>query len=227
MIYLLATKHNLSKEIQYLSSRQNAPTQSDLDKAIRVLAYINSHRDECVRYSGSDHHVYVWVDSSFDPDCNGHNHAGFYLTIGKDSGAVYSYAGRQTENISQNSMEAEYVILARAAKKACHLRRLLHAMGFSQTQPVTVYEDNQSAINLAIAPAVSSKSKHIPVRYHLIRDYVQAGIARLIHVPTEDMHADLFTKNSLSLPTVQRHTQAILNTATTSLQPTAVEPVSM
>jgi hypothetical protein len=225
MIYLLATKHNIRKEIQFLSTRQVAPTQSDLDKAIRVLAYINCHREECTRYSGSDHNVYLWVDSAYDPDGNGHNQAGYYITIGKDSGAVYSYAGIQKDCIAQGSMESEYIILSRAIKKAVHLRRYLHAMGFTQTQPITVYEDNMSAINLANAPAVSQKSKHIHVRYHLIRDYVKAGIARMVHVASEDMHADLLTKNSLPLPTVQRHSNAILNVSTTSLHP--LKPVSM
>jgi hypothetical protein len=81
MTNLLATKHNIRKEIRFLSTRQVVPTQSDLDKAIRVLAYINCHREECTRYSGSDHNDYLWVDSAYDPDGNGHNQAGYYITI--------------------------------------------------------------------------------------------------------------------------------------------------
>jgi hypothetical protein len=47
----------------------------------------------------------------------------------------------------------------------------------------------------------------------------------MAHVASEDMHADLLTKNSLPLPTVQRHSNAILKVSTTSLHP--LKPVSM
>jgi hypothetical protein len=67
-------------------------------------------------------------------------------------------------------MEAEYVVLARASKEGVHFRRLLAAMGIAQTAPLTVFDDNQSAINLTNAPAITKHSRHINVRYHLIRD---------------------------------------------------------
>jgi hypothetical protein len=51
--YLQSTYHLVRKEVQHLQSR----TQSDLDKVIRVLAYLNCHRGDYVRYSGSDYQV--------------------------------------------------------------------------------------------------------------------------------------------------------------------------
>jgi hypothetical protein len=213
--YLLSTYHRVRKEVQHLQSRTQNPTQSDLDKAIRVLAYLNCHRKDYVRYSGSDYQVYIWVDAGYNNN-DGRSTTGYYITVGEDSGAITSYAGKQTECVSSGASESEYVALARGLKKAVHIRRFLHSLGFAQTQPVTCFEDNMSAIKLAQAPAVSRKSKHIHVRYHLVRDYVKAGIVRMVFTPTDNMHADIFTKARLNIADADRHGQKILNI---SLQP--------
>jgi hypothetical protein len=216
--YLLSTYHRVRKEVQYLQSRTQNPTQSDLDKVIRVLAYLNCHRKDYVRFSGSDYQVYIWVDAGYNNN-DGRSTTGYFITIGADSGAIDSYAGKQTECVAAGASEAEYVAMARGLKKAVHIRRFLHSLGFPQTQPVTCYEDNMSAIKLAAAPAVSRKSKHIHVRYHLVRDYVKAGIVRMVFTPTDKMHADIYTKARISVADAERHAQKILNVSLQPLQP--------
>ncbi|KAJ9565842.1 hypothetical protein OSB04_001808 [Centaurea solstitialis] len=54
--------------------------------------------------------------------------------------------------------------------------------------------DNTSAIAIANNPVLHSKTKHIEVRYHFIRDHVMNGDIELHFVPTEYQLADLFTK---------------------------------
>ena len=63
-----------------------------------------------------------------------------------------------------------------------------------QQDPTVIYKDNMSAINLAKAPAVSRKSRHIHIRHHFIRDCVLNNLVRVQHVPTERMLADFLTK---------------------------------
>ncbi|XP_058008180.1 uncharacterized protein LOC131182852 [Hevea brasiliensis] len=54
--------------------------------------------------------------------------------------------------------------------------------------------DNTSAINLTKNPIQHSRSKHIEIRHHFIRDHVQNGDIKLEFVPTEQQLADIFTK---------------------------------
>jgi hypothetical protein len=54
--------------------------------------------------------------------------------------------------------------------------------------------DNTSAINVAKNIILQSKTKHIEVRYHFLRDNVEKGKISLIHAPTHDQLADIFTK---------------------------------
>ena len=54
--------------------------------------------------------------------------------------------------------------------------------------------DNTSAISIANNPVLHSKTKHIDVRYHFLRDHVDKGDIDLIHVETHHQLADILTK---------------------------------
>jgi hypothetical protein len=54
--------------------------------------------------------------------------------------------------------------------------------------------DSTSAISFAKNPVLHSRTKHIEVRYHFLRDNVEKGDIDLIRVPTEKQLADILTK---------------------------------
>jgi hypothetical protein len=54
--------------------------------------------------------------------------------------------------------------------------------------------ESTSAISVAKNPVLHFKTKHIEVRYHFMRDKVEKGQIALIHEPTHDQLADIFTK---------------------------------
>ena len=54
--------------------------------------------------------------------------------------------------------------------------------------------DNTSAINLSKNLIHRSRSKHIEIKHHFIRDHVQKGEIELIFIDTENQLADIFTK---------------------------------
>ena len=63
-----------------------------------------------------------------------------------------------------------------------------------QLSKVPIYCDNTSAITIANNYVLHSKTKHIEIRYHFIRDHVMNGDVELHFVPTEYQLADFFTK---------------------------------
>jgi hypothetical protein len=54
--------------------------------------------------------------------------------------------------------------------------------------------DSTSAISVMENPVLHSKTKHIKVRYHFLRDNIEEEKIALIHVPTHDQLANIFTK---------------------------------
>ena len=63
---------------------------------------------------------------------------------------------------------------------------------------ITLFEDNQGAIQMAQNPITNSSSKHIRVRYHFTREIVARQEIKIKRVSTEEQHADFLTK---ALPT--------------------------
>ncbi|GJZ10700.1 copia protein [Tanacetum coccineum] len=59
---------------------------------------------------------------------------------------------------------------------------------------IPMYCDSKAAIAISCNPVQHSRTKHIDVRYHFIKEHVEKGIVELFFVKTEYQLADLFTK---------------------------------
>ena len=59
---------------------------------------------------------------------------------------------------------------------------------------MVVYYDNSSAIDISKNPVQHSKTKHIEIRFHFIRDLVERKIVCLEYIPIERQNTDIFTK---------------------------------
>ena len=59
---------------------------------------------------------------------------------------------------------------------------------------VSLLCDNESAIKISYNPVQHSKTKHIEIRHHFIRDHVKRGEIDIIHVGKQEQLADIFTK---------------------------------
>ena len=62
------------------------------------------------------------------------------------------------------------------------------------SNPMTIYYDNLSSIQLAKNPFFHARTKHIEVHYHFVRERVLSGEVELQYVPTDRQNADIFTK---------------------------------
>ena len=61
--------------------------------------------------------------------------------------------------------------------------------------PAVVYQDNKSTMALiAKGRSTSSRTRHIHIRYFLVKDKVESGEVVIRHAPSEDMVADILTK---------------------------------
>ena len=84
--------------------------------------------------------------------------------------------------------------MSQCTKEAIWLRQLLDDVGFVQQGGTQVLCDNQGAIALAKNPTHHSRTKHIDVQHHFIREQVEDQVIELKYVPTQAMVADVLTK---------------------------------
>ena len=119
-------------------------------------------------------------------------------------GSLVSWSAVKQKSIALSSTEAEYYAMTHAFKEAIWLRTFLTVLKFPVPRPFPILSDNQAACSLSNSPAISTRSKHIDIRHHFIRDHVQSGSFSTTWIPTADMPADIFTK-ALPLPLFSRH----------------------
>ncbi len=97
--------------------------------------------------------------------------------------------------IALSSLEAEYIALCTCAQEATYLRELLKSVDPDLVaKPTEVKEDNQGCIAIALNPVHHSRTKHIDVKFHYVRQCLQRRYISVSYCPTEFMIADLLTK---------------------------------
>ena len=109
------------------------------------------------------------------------------------AGAAVSWVSKLQKVVALSTTEAEYIAATEACKEMLWMQRFLGELGIKQDKYV-LHCDSQSAIHLAKNPAFHSKTKHIDLRYHWIRQVLEEGQLQLEKIHTDENPADMFTK---------------------------------
>nr|GEU92695.1 reverse transcriptase domain-containing protein [Tanacetum cinerariifolium] len=102
----------------------------------------------------------------------------------------------QADYSVMSTAKAEYVALSASCAQVMWMRTQLKDYGFDYNK-IPLYCDSQSAIAISCNLVQHSRTKHINVHYHFIKEQVERGIIELYFIRTENQLADMFT-NALS-----------------------------
>nr|GEU68557.1 retrovirus-related Pol polyprotein from transposon TNT 1-94 [Tanacetum cinerariifolium] len=106
---------------------------------------------------------------------------------------LVSWPSKKQDCTSMSSAKAEYVSLSACCAQVLWMRTQLTYYSF-HFDKIPMYCDSKAAIAISCNPVQHSRTKHIDVRYHFIKEKVEKGIVELFFVGTEYQLADLFTK---------------------------------
>ncbi|GKB73427.1 retrotransposon protein, putative, ty1-copia subclass, partial [Tanacetum coccineum] len=107
-------------------------------------------------------------------------------------GCVVSWKATLQHVVALSTTEAEYMVLTEAAKEAIWLKGLLEELGV-ELNTVAVNCDNQGVIHLSRNHVFHERTKHINVRYHFIREVLEAMTVKVLKVGTKHNAADALT----------------------------------
>ncbi|GJS67592.1 retrotransposon protein, putative, ty1-copia subclass [Tanacetum coccineum] len=140
---------------------------------------------------GKDMDVTGFVDSDYakDPD-KGRSITDFAFLV---QGCVVGWKATLQHVVALSTTEAEYIALTEAVNEAICLRGLLEELGV-ELNTVAVNCDNHDAIHLLRNHVFYERTKHINVRYHFIREVLEAKTVNVLKVGTEHNVADALTK---------------------------------
>ena len=157
----------------------------------------------CIKYNGATGEgLHGYSDSSLGDQMDDRHSTSGYIFLLAD-GAI-SWSSRKQRTVAQNTTEAEYMAMTDAANQAAWYQSFLEELGYTCDEPIPLHGDNKGAIDLALNPVTGRRSKHIEIRHHVIREYVECGTIMLERTPTAEMLADGFTK-PLARKALQRH----------------------
>ena len=111
-------------------------------------------------------------------------------------GSFNTISSKQKLN-TRSSTEAELVAADDIAPQAIWTMNFLYEQGYQCE--TTVYQDNTSAMLLEKNGMESSskRTRHINIRYYLIKDKIEKGDLCVEYCPTDDMLADSPTRNQV------------------------------
>ncbi|GJW93257.1 retrovirus-related pol polyprotein from transposon TNT 1-94, partial [Tanacetum coccineum] len=100
---------------------------------------------------------------------------------------------KKQKSTAISTTEAEYIAMSRCCAQILWMRSQLSDYGFAFNK-IPLYCDNRSAIALCCNNVQHSRSKHIDIRHHFIREQVEKSVVELYFVTTNYQLADIFTK---------------------------------
>ena len=120
-----------------------------------------------------------------------HSTSGYIYLLA--NGAIL-WTSRKQKTVAQSTTEAKYMALADAANQAAWYQSFLSKLGYEVSIPIPLHGDNKGTVDLAQNPVTGRRSKHIPIKHHAIREYVENRSIDLVRMPTAKMLADSLTK---------------------------------
>ncbi|GJY47460.1 retrovirus-related pol polyprotein from transposon TNT 1-94 [Tanacetum coccineum] len=192
LMYLIASRPDLTFVVCMCARYQAKPTKKHLHAVKRIFKYLRGTVNRGLWYPKDSS---IALTAYADAD-----HAGCQDTRRSTSGSMQllgdrlvSWSSKRQKSAAISSTEAEYIALSGCCAQVLWMRSQLtdYGLGFNK---IPMYCDNKSAIALCCNNVQHSRSKHIDIRFHFIKEQVENGVVELYFVNTEYQLADIFTK---------------------------------
>ncbi|GJR09108.1 hypothetical protein Tco_0791760 [Tanacetum coccineum] len=201
LMYLTASRPGIQFATCLCARYQANPKESHLIAVKRIFRYLKGTPS-----------LGLWYPKCLGFDLKGHldfDYARCNIDRKSTSGAcqflgskIVCWSAKKQQSVAMSSDEAEYVAAARCCANILWMKSQLTNYDIIY-EKVPIFCDNTSAIAISNNPVMYSRTKHIDIRYHFIRDHILKGDIELHFIPTQYQLADIFTK-PLDEPTFKR-----------------------
>ncbi|XP_066384940.1 secreted RxLR effector protein 161-like [Miscanthus floridulus] len=176
MRYLVHMRPDIAFAVGYASRFVDDPREDHWTTVKRLLRYVRGMADQGIIFpktGGSRLQLTVFSDADIAGDIDGRRSTSRVLVF--LGSAPNSWLSLKQKVVALSTCEAKYVAVATAACQVVWLRQLLDELTGVEAHPPALIVDNQPTIALAKNPILHDRSKHIDVKFHFLRDYVDEG----------------------------------------------------
>lgn len=200
LMYLaVATRPDLTYTVSYLSQFNQNPNKQHWLAAKHALRYLKGTTGQGLKFQKSGKSFFGFADSDWASDSlDRRSHSGFFFVM---ANAAITWESRKQRTTALSSTEAEYMSLTEATKEAIYLRGILRELCVTNLRAnrTVIYCDNQGAQALMKNPIHHTRTKHIDIKYHFVREKYECGEIDVKYTPSESMYADILTKSPVKL----------------------------
>ncbi|GJZ60123.1 retrovirus-related pol polyprotein from transposon TNT 1-94 [Tanacetum coccineum] len=195
LMYLTASRPDLTFGVCICARYQAKPTEKHLHTVKRIFKYLRGTVNTVNRGLWYPKDSFIALIAYADTD-----HAGCQDTRRSTSGSMQllgdrlvNWSSKRKKSAAISSTKAEYIVTFGCCAQILWMRSHLtdYGLGFNK---IPMYCDNKSDIALCCNNVQHSRSKHIDIRFHFIKEQVENGVVELYFVNTEYQLADIFTK---------------------------------
>ncbi|KAJ9536269.1 hypothetical protein OSB04_un000541 [Centaurea solstitialis] len=192
LMYLTASRPDIMFAVCVCARFQVRPKESHLHAVKRIFKYLKGQPRLGLWYpNDSSFDLVAYTDSDYGgANLDRKSTSGGCQFLG---GRLVSWQCKKQTTVSQSTTEAEYIAASQCCSQVLWIQNQMKDYGLSFLQ-TSIYIDNNSAISIVNNHVKHSKTKHIEIKYHFIRDCNEKKIIQVLKVHTDDQYADLFTK---------------------------------
>ena len=192
LLYLIASRPDIAFSVGVCSRFQSNSKVSHLNAVKKIIKYVGGTFDYGLLYSKESNLSFAgFSDSDWTGNADDRKSTTggcFYVGVN-----LVTWMSKKKNSMFLSTAETEYIATGSCCSQLIWMKKVLTDYGISQ-DIVVLYCDNSSAINISKNPIQHSKTKHIEIMYHFIRDLIERKIICLEYIPTERQNADIFTK---------------------------------
>ncbi|CAL8084538.1 unnamed protein product [Prunus armeniaca] len=198
--YLTFSRPDKAYVVNYACQFLQQPTTTHLIAVKRILRYIQGTLDYGIQFTSGFLELQAYTDADWAGDPNDRKStSGYVVFLGRNP---ISWGAKKQTTVSRSSTEAEYRSLANSACELVWLKQLLQEIHITLRKPPVIWCDNISAIALAHNPVFHSKTRHMEIDVHFVRERVQRKEMQVCHLSSTEQLGDILTK-SLAAPQFQ------------------------
>ncbi|KAJ3564398.1 hypothetical protein NP233_g8320 [Leucocoprinus birnbaumii] len=189
----VATHPDLSYAVNLLSRFASNPGKPHWEAMKHVMAYVRGTIDYSITYhQGASLQPVGFVDSDFANDRDTRQSTDGHIFFAR--GGPVSWSTKRQETVATSTTEVEYMAVSRTVQQAMWMSSFFDQASLPQQRPVTIFIDNNGAIDMTKTYWGHKRTKHIDVRHHFVKEKVEMGEFAPVYIPSEDNVADLLTK---------------------------------
>jgi transposase InsO family protein len=193
LLYITTSRPDIMHVVGMVGRYQSAPKQSHLIAVKRIFKYLKGTMNYGLWYPRNQNFqlsVYSDVDWANCMDERKSTSGGAFFL----GDSLVAWLSKKQGSISLSTTEVEYIAAATCCTQVLWMIQTLADLEVKYTAPIPIHCDNTSAISVSKNLVFHSKTKHIPIKYHFLREQVTNTVVSLHYIPSKDQIVDIFTK---------------------------------